>query len=109
MSSFTTAGAYLQHSLPLPLAIFWTLLSWPICLAAYRLYFGPLSHFPGSKWAALTGWYEFYFQVVGNGRYVWKIQEMHEEHGEACRSGCLQDPLILDQVLSSESILGSCT
>lgn len=44
----------------------------------YRLYLSPIAHFPGRKLAALTFWYEFYFDVVKRGRYAWKIQEMHE-------------------------------
>ena len=47
----------------------------------YRLYLSPIAHFPGQKLAALTFWYEFYFDVVRRGSYVWKIQEMHEIYG----------------------------
>ncbi len=47
----------------------------------YRLYFSPIAKFPGRKLAALTLWYQFYFDVVKRGTYVWKIKEMHEEYG----------------------------
>lgn len=49
--------------------------------AIRRLYFHPLSHIPGPKLAALTWWYEFYFDIIQPSRYVFKIQELHEEYG----------------------------
>ena len=52
-----------------------------ISLAIYRLYLSPLAKFPGPKLAALTLWYEFYFDVVKRGRYTWKIAELHERYG----------------------------
>lgn len=50
--------------------------------ATCRLYFHPLAHIPGPKLAALTWWYEFYFDVVQQGRYVFKIQQLHKQYGE---------------------------
>lgn len=47
----------------------------------YRLYLSPIAHFPGRKLAALTFWYEFYFDVIKRGSYVWEIQEMHKVYG----------------------------
>jgi hypothetical protein len=51
--------------------------------AIRRLWFHPLSHIPGPKLAALTWWYEFYFDIIQPSRYVFKIQELHEEYGES--------------------------
>jgi len=51
-------------------------------LAIYRLYFSPLAKFPGPKLAALTLWFEFYYDVVKRGEYTWKIAEMHKQYGE---------------------------
>jgi hypothetical protein len=52
-----------------------------VSLSIYRLYLSPLSKFPGPKLAALTLWYEFYYDVVKEGRYSWEIAEMHKKYG----------------------------
>jgi hypothetical protein len=51
-------------------------------LAVHRLYLGPLARFPGPKLAALTNWYEFYYDVVRQGEFTWQIQKLHKEYGE---------------------------
>ena len=68
----------------------WTLLKllsvffilYVIGLYVHRLYFDPLSKIPGPKIAAVSLWYEFYYDVVKRGRYTWKIKEMHEKYGK---------------------------
>lgn len=52
-----------------------------LTVAIYRLYFHPLSHIPGPKLAALTRWYEAYYDVYQNGQYTFKIKELHKEYG----------------------------
>ena len=51
--------------------------------AVWRLYFSPLSKFPGPRLAAMTLWYEFYYDVLkdGGGKYIWEIQRMHNIYG----------------------------
>lgn len=58
-----------------------SLLLYIVIGAVYRLYLSPIAKFPGPKLAALTLWYEFYYDVVKRGRYTWKIREMHEKYG----------------------------
>lgn len=55
-----------------------------VCRRAYSVYLGPLSKFPGPKLAAATLWYEFYYDVILQGRYTFKIKELHEEYGIFC-------------------------
>lgn len=62
------------------LSLFYT-----IALPIYRVYFSPLSKFPGPKIAAATLWYEFYYDVILSGQYTFKIQELHKQYGPIVR------------------------
>jgi hypothetical protein len=57
------------------------LLGYAVVLVAYRLYFHPLAKFPGPKLAALTKWYEFYYDVTCKGQFTFKVQELHKRYG----------------------------
>jgi hypothetical protein len=52
-----------------------------VSLTVYRLYFSPIAQFPGPKLAALTKWYEFYYDVVQKGQFTFQIQKMHKKYG----------------------------
>lgn len=52
--------------------------------AIYRLYLYPISSFPGPCLAALTFWYEFYYDVIRRGPYTWEIEKMHKKYGSLC-------------------------
>ena len=51
-------------------------------LALYRLVLHPLAAVPGPKIAALTAWYEFYWDCPRKGQYSFRIQEMHRQYGK---------------------------
>lgn len=54
---------------------------WTSVEAIRRLFSHSLSHIPGPRLAALTWWYEFYYDAVQSGQYVFKIQELHKQYG----------------------------
>ncbi|KAI0468832.1 cytochrome P450 [Xylaria cf. heliscus] len=58
-----------------------------ICLAIYRLSFHSLARFPGPRLAAVTHWYEAYFELIHNGgaSYTGKIRQMHDRYGPIVR------------------------
>ena len=68
----------------------------------YRLYLSPIASFPGPKLAALTLWYEFYYDVILDGRYTWKIAELHEQYGPIIRINPYEihviDPEFIDEL-----------
>ncbi|TGJ85535.1 hypothetical protein E0Z10_g3217 [Xylaria hypoxylon] len=51
----------------------------------YRLTLHPLAHFPGPKLAAITRWYEGYYDLILDGRYTFKIKELHKKYGPIIR------------------------
>jgi low temperature requirement protein LtrA len=58
------------------------LLAWLIILSLYRLYFGPIAQFPGPKLAALTQWYEIYYDIYLNGQFTLHVKDLHEKYGK---------------------------
>lgn len=51
-------------------------------VALYRLYLHPLARFPGPKLAAVTRWYEGYYDLYHSGQYTFKIAELHKQYGK---------------------------
>lgn len=45
-----------------------------------RLYFSPISNFPGPKLAAATGWYEMFWDLW-DASFPDRVEDMHEKYG----------------------------
>ncbi|KAI1419240.1 cytochrome P450 [Xylaria sp. FL1777] len=78
MESLRWFVAYWYYPASLPIAF-------AIAQAFHRLFFHPLARFPGPKLAAITRWYEAYYDVIQNGQYTFKIAKMHKEYGPIVR------------------------
>ncbi|KAL9124190.1 MAG: hypothetical protein Q9217_006456 [Psora testacea] len=89
----------------LALALF---LVYIVCLALYRLYFSPLARFPGPTLAALTLWYEFYYDVIKRGNYTFKLQDLHDQYGPIVRISPrelhINDPEFYDELYVGGSV-----
>ncbi|KAH9844662.1 Cytochrome-P450 monooxygenase [Teratosphaeria destructans] len=51
----------------------------------YRVYLSPLANVPGPRLAAATYLYEFFYDGMQKGRFLWKIQELHAKYGPIVR------------------------
>ena len=56
-------------------------LVYSIFLVVYRLWLHPLAIFPGPKLAAITRYYEAYYDVWKGGMYIFEIEKMHKKYG----------------------------
>lgn len=70
-----------RPSIALPVTIFTLWVSYCACLVVYRLYLHPLARFPGPKLAALSKYYEFYFEVIRRGQFTFQTQALHKKYG----------------------------
>jgi hypothetical protein len=59
-------------------------------LGTYRLYFSALAAYPGPKLAALSNWYEFYWEVIQQGQFTSHIQKLHQQYGKSLLSSIFQ-------------------
>jgi hypothetical protein len=79
--------ASILHSVLKPftlvVAVFFLTIAFLFAVVIYRLYFSPLSKFPGPSLAAITSAYEGYFDCFkdGGGRYYVEINRMHDLYG----------------------------
>ncbi|KAI1773034.1 cytochrome P450 [Hypoxylon cercidicola] len=72
------------------------------CLILWRCFLSPLARIPGPKLAALTYWYECYFDVVQPAQYAFKIKALHQKYGPIVRIGpndvSIADPDFVDTI-----------
>jgi uncharacterized membrane-anchored protein YitT (DUF2179 family) len=53
-----------------------------VYLVVYRLYFHPLSKYPGPLHGAVSRWPEFYYEVVQKGQFSKVIDTYHDKYGK---------------------------
>lgn len=70
--------SYLYHSL-IASGLIW--IAYVLGLVIYRLYFHPLAGFPGPKYAAISRWHEYYYDVHLQGKFIFYIKSLHEKYG----------------------------
>lgn len=73
-----------------------TLILYIISIGIYRLFFSPLAKFPGPKLAALTQWYETYYDVWLDRQFVLHIQKLHETYGLSCPPSIVQSLMYIE-------------
>lgn len=49
--------------------------------AVWRIYLSQIAHIPGPRFAALTFWNEFYYDIILGGKYTWKLLDYHQKYG----------------------------
>lgn len=74
-----------RNSLEAALYASLTLIFYLVGLALYRLYLVPQAKFPGPKLAALTYWYEYYYDVHLQGQFTFHVIELHKKYGPIVR------------------------
>lgn len=62
-----------------------SLLIYFVALGVYRVFLSPIAHIPGPLLAKLTYGYEFFYDVINRGQYIWKIRQLHERYGPIVR------------------------
>ncbi|KAH8432118.1 uncharacterized protein LDX57_009764 [Aspergillus melleus] len=71
---------------PKALSFALTILSFHLLgLAVYRVYFSPLAKFPGPILASLTTWYMAYYDLLYDGYFFKKVQDLHRRYGPIVR------------------------
>ena len=76
-------------------------------LIVHRLYYSAIAGFPGPKLAALSYWYEAYYDFVSNGggQFAFQIQRLHARYGPVVRISPeelhIDDPEFYDTVFCS--------
>ncbi|RFU78097.1 cytochrome p450 [Trichoderma arundinaceum] len=90
----------------LPGVLTWQLIAaavvYLVLVPIYRLTLHPLARFPGPKIAAVTRYYEAYYDLVLKGQYTWKIEQLHKQYGPIIRISPYElhvdDPTFFEQL-----------
>ncbi|OAQ96764.1 hypothetical protein LLEC1_00638 [Akanthomyces lecanii] len=73
----------------------------------YNIYLHPLRHIPGSKWAIIGSYLEFYHEVIRDGQYLWEMEKMHKKFGPIIRVNAreihIRDPQFYQTIYTAGS------
>ncbi|KAJ5791538.1 uncharacterized protein N7518_008549 [Penicillium psychrosexuale] len=102
-ASLIYALANLSHLLAFGTTAF---IAYWISVYIYRVTLHPLAKFPGPKLTGATFWYEFYYNLFPHKlRFLWKIEDLHNQYGPIVRINPLhihiRDPEYLDDIYAS--------
>lgn len=61
-----------------------SLILYLVGLSIYRLFLSPIASIPGPKLAALTQWYETYYELFTpqKGQFLFHYRELHKKYGK---------------------------
>lgn len=79
--SFFTMESLATPSIIIPIIVGISLVGYFATLVIYRLFLSPVSKFPGPLLPAITRYYELYYDVILQGQYMYRIEEMHKQYG----------------------------
>ncbi|KAI9036290.1 uncharacterized protein KD926_002108 [Aspergillus affinis] len=78
-----------------------------ILQSIYRLISHPLRHIPGPKLAAISYFYEFYYNCVCGGKFLFEIERMHQVYGPIVRINPqeihISDPSFYHEIYASSA------
>ncbi|KAK2601850.1 hypothetical protein QQS21_004633 [Conoideocrella luteorostrata] len=78
-----------------------------VSLVFHRLVLHPLADFPGPRLAAVTRYYEAYYDVICNGQYTFKIAELHKKYGPIVRISPyelhINDPVFFEKLYGQDA------
>lgn len=77
-----TSFSFLSHIGQPNVAFFLLLVVVLAVLVVKRLYFHPLSEYPGPRLGAVTTYYKTYFEVCKGGGLLQEINRLHAIHGK---------------------------
>ena len=82
-------------------------LAYIVAVVVYRIVLHPIARFPGPRLAAITYWYEGYFDVILGGQYTNKIWKLHARYGPIVRINPdelhIDDPSFIDEIYAGGS------
>jgi hypothetical protein len=81
-----------------------SLLLWALYVPVYRLFFSPIAAIPGPKLAAITQWYETYYNVYLGGKFTLHLDKLHAKYGPIIRTNPwevhINDPEFFETIYS---------